>query len=77
MKKVLLSSFAAAAVLASGAAYANDLVSEDAFFKNVANGVAVSAEAADQGVASSLNEGFSSEGRINILEAEFGAHNPR
>ena len=78
MKKVLLSSFAAAAVLVSGAAYASDLVSEDSFFNNVANGVAVSSDVAEKGVSSTLDTDFaSSKGQINILEAEFGAFNPR
>jgi len=71
MKKLLISTLAATAVFASGAAFASDLISEDSFFTKVASG-----SSADAGVASTFDLPKVSEGNL-FGDNQPGSHNPR
>lgn len=69
MKNVLITTLAAAAVLASGVAFANDHVSENTFYNNPG------AQIEQVSIASTF-DGFTAV-KTSVADTEFGPHNAR
>lgn len=78
MKNISFAAFTAAFVLAAGSAFASDLVAEDTFFNNVANGKGVAIE--NTGAVSSTLDVKTTDVKTtddDIFATSFGSHNPR
>jgi len=72
MKNISIAALATTLVLAAGSAFANDLVAEDTFFNNVANGKSVTVE--NTGAVSSTLDVKTTDD--DVVATSSGPHNP-